>query len=474
MSQKPKNSLIADAVRKELERRKQPVDSAIVKLRKVSSDLQWKFVTDPSRFKLIRASRQSGKTYADAIHFIYTCLTHPNSPTLYLGLTRESAKEAIWLTLITILETLGIQHSPTESALRIKFPNGSFIQLFGADTGNIRNRLRGRKFKLVVADEMGFFSEADDLIKSLLPTLSILQGSLAMTSSPGLKLSGLFYEADQGREKAAWSRYQWNLYDNPSMQGPATDPKYKNRADEELDTICRLQFGGNRNNPTFRREFLGEWVRDATTLIYPYEAHNTIPEEIKVTEPQYGIGVNLSNISTSAICVVKFSPYSRDIQVIDTWKETGLMIDEIAQVLKNKIAQYGPVVIIGVEAVVEELSRRYEIQVQAADMSEKTWYQRVVANDLVAGFIRIVSGQNNYLLDEWASITKDKDGHEIKGPDNQAADAFLFIYQRVYNTYLKHATPKLTEEQKMIAEIEKIAIRESRKDDDIMWDFDDN
>jgi hypothetical protein len=444
---------------------------------KLCSPIQRKFIEDPSRFKLARAGRQSGKTFADAVYLILTCLKAPNTPTLYLGLTRDSAREAIWMTIVTILELLEIPHEALESTLRIKFANGSFIQLFGADALNARNRLRGRKFGLVVVDEMGFFVTADDLIKSLLPTTAILKGTLIMTSSPGLLLTGFFYEADQGNLQSSWSKYHWTIKDNPEMMKPANDPKFKTRAEEELDTICRLQFGGNVQHPTFRREYLGEWVRDATSLVYPFDQKNVIQDEYEIEKPQYGIGIDLGSVSASAICVLKFSQYSREVQVVETWKEAGLLIDQIAAQLQSFIDKYKPILTIADtgglgKVVVEELTRRYHMQVQAAEKTDKSWHQRIIANDLISGYIKVIRPFNENLLAEWASITKDNNGDEIKGTENHASDACLYIYRRVYNTYLKNATPKPTEEDRMISSITKLAKIESRDQDDAAWDFD--
>lgn len=67
---------------------------------------------------------------------ILTCLQGPRTPVLYAGLTRDSAKEAVWPILTEMLDTFKIPHTPRESALQIDFPNGSKITLFGCDTEN--------------------------------------------------------------------------------------------------------------------------------------------------------------------------------------------------------------------------------------------------------------------------------------------------------------------------------------------------
>ena len=454
------NSLLKRAARQELARRRQSGDSIRNKLLRLLSPIQKDFVTDDSRFKTARCSRRAGKTFADAIYLIIEAVSAPNTPCLYLGLTRDSAKGAIWSVITTILQELDIQHEALASGPRINFNNGSFIQLLGADAANARNRIRGRKFKLVVVDEMGFFMGADDLILSLLPTLADLQGSMVMTSSPGIQLAGFFYEADVGNLKDSWKQYYWTLLDNPHFQKPSKNPKYATTGEEELDRICTLQFGGNRSHPVFRREYLGEWVSDDASRVYPYTRDkNLIPVPYKFEESEYGLGIDFGSTSYNAICVLKYSRYNREVQIVESWKKSGMHIDELAKIVDNFIIKYKPSVIIGDEgglgkAIAKELRYRYNIPVSAAEKMEKSWYQRVFAADLYSGFIKIVEPQNRELLLEWDRIAKDELGEEIKGPQNHIADATLYIYRRIYNTHLKTAQPKLTEEELMINKIE--------------------
>ena len=467
-------SLLKDAARKELARRKQQGISKVNVLLNTLTPTQKAFVNDPHRYKIARCGRQSGKTYADAAYLIKECISNPNTPTLYLGLTRDSAKAAIWSTLVAILQTLEIQHEATPSSLIIKFPNGSFIQLFGADAPNAAKRLRGRKFKLVIVDEMGFFLGGDDLVHSLLPTLAILNGTIAMTSSPGELLSGFFYEADQGNIKDQWSRYHWTMAENPEMQKPASKPeKYKNRAEEEMDTICRVKYGGNRQHPGFRREWLGEWVADHTSLVYPYSDINLLKAPYDFLEEEYAFGVDFGSVSANAIVVMKYSPYSRKVQIVDCWTQGGLLVDQIAEVLNQYREKYKPTIIVvdvgGLGKVIEqELNRRYHIGVQAAEKTEKSWYQRIMQNDLLSGYIQVIEGLP--ILQEWDKITKDSSGDEIRGPSNHCADAALYVYRRIYTTFLKNIEVKQTEEQVMIAKVTEAALKEA----DTPWYEDDS
>jgi hypothetical protein len=428
------------------------------------SPKQLAFIKDSSRFKLARASRRSGKTFAGAAYMILTALSSPSTPVLYIGLTRETAKEAVWGTLITILDELNIPHEARPSALRIKFPNGSFIRLFGADTTNAKDRLRGQKFKLVIIDEVGFYSSMDTIIPVVIPMLADYAGTLAMTSSPGVLLSGYFYESDVGDNRSSWSQHNWNMGDNKYFQVPANDPsKYVNRAEEELDTICKTMYGGNRLHPAFVREYLGQWVRDNTALVYPFTDLNLIDKPYDILKPQYGIGVDIGVSSASAISVVKYSEYTREVQIVETWSEAEVMIDDFADILKDYMAKYNTDLVVADTgglgaAVVQELRKRYMLPIRAATKTDKSFHQRIFANDLLSGFIKCVAKLN--VVKEWAKIIKDESGEEIKGQKNHEADATLYIYRYIYTTYLKDQVPVQTDEEIMIEQLTATALKE--------------
>lgn len=468
-------TLLQQLRRKEADRRAKNKGGKVPLLLALMSPLQRQFITSPVRFKIARCGRRGGKTIADAAYLIKTCLEFPRSPTLYLGLTRDSAKEAIWGSLIEMLATLEIEHEARPSTLRITFPNGSFIQLFGADTPNAAARLRGRKFKLVIIDECAFYGTVDALMPVILPTLSDYSGSLVMTSSPGMLLSGFFYEADQGGMVDQWDHYHWTLLDNPLFQGPASDPKFASRGEEELDTVCRLLYGGNRKHPAFIREYLGQWVRDGSSLVYPFTDANIVPGNVKGQHDEYAIGLDLGVASDSAIAVWKYSQYSREAQIVDEWGQTGASVDELADILKDFMKLYNTSLIIadtgGLGAAsVQELRKRYSLPIKAATKIDKAFFQRIFANDLLSGFIKVTKGLK--ILGEWSIITKDENGQEIRGPANHKADAALYSYRYLYNSFLQHAVPVTSDEQKMIERIEQAAIQERlEQEEDSLDDY---
>ncbi len=453
--------------RQESSRRSKGLDGPIETMMETLSPIQRTFIEDKARFKLARCGRRAGKSYADSVYILAVALSGPNIPVLYVGLTRDSAKGAVWQTLIDLLESLDIGYEALGSGPVIKLFNGSYIQLFGADATNARNRLRGRKYKLIVVDEMGFFTEADGLIKSMVPMLADYAGTLVMTSSPGVRLSGLFYEADQGRDKKNWARYSWTLADNPHFQKPASSEAYATAGEEELAVICEKLFAGNKNHPTYRREFLGEWVQDNTSLVYPVSKKNLLDELPHRPGAQFAIGIDLGSASDNAIVIVRFNHGSKYVEIVESFKKNDLLIDELAEILADRIKTYNPVQVVadtgGYGAgIVKELVRRYHLPVKAADKQDKAFYQRIIANDLISGYIKVPF--NLSIVKEWEKIVKGEDGNEIKGPANHASDAFLYIYRKIYSMFTESYLKEVPEEQRIIDQIEQ-SLKDSMEQD---------
>jgi hypothetical protein len=423
----------------------------------------------------------------DVIYLIIRCLEEPMIPTLYLGLTRESAKNAVWDFIIFTCEKLDINIDVRVSELKITFDNGSFIRLFGADASNARERLRGQKYALIIIDEMGFYQGADYLIEALIPMLADYAGVLCMTSSPGLVLSGLFYEADQGSKRDGWRQYSWDLRSNPHFMKPSPNPRQvtfkdgttidvQTMGEEELVVIVNSMFGGQWSHPGFQREFLGMWVADGTTLVYPYEkyerspGHNVVLDGYKLPKPLYAIGIDLGSISDNAIVVLEYSHYRREACFVEVWKGADVRVDALGERIQKFIGKYDPTFIVADtggygKGIVDELKYRYALPIQAADKTDKSFYQRTFADDLVSGYVKVRQEGGLLLTTEWDSIVKDENGNEVVGQPNHAADAALYVYRKVYQIHLMSFTAPRSEEDRLLEAILAQHQKEKREQD---------
>lgn len=422
------------------------------------SPIQKKFVLSKKRLKVARTPRRSGKTYVGAAYLVYECLLNPRTPVLYAGLTRDSAKEAIWKLLVGFLEDLGIPHHAKESVLQIVFPNGSQITLFGCDQANARHRLRSRKFKLIIFDETGFFTALDDLVYAVLPMLMDFGGTLCLTSSPGVLLQGLFFNADQGTAKEDWDRYFWSIHDNPWFQKPAKDSRFATRAEEELDFFLRTQFGGDVTHPEYRREFLGEWVRDESSLVYPLDHNvNVLFDPPPLIKQEYVLAVDLSHPYINTILVGRWSPYSPILQIVDQVDVEDHSFDMLADRIRDLTEMLRTQVVIGYmgaysKDVAVEFKRRYKLPLIPINNKDTSYHQRIYANDLLKGNIQIKRGLQ--LVEEHDTIVKDNLGVEIEGQVNRSSNTALALHRRIYQTHLAHYEAPLSPEERHIKQLE--------------------
>lgn len=449
---------------RELARRKAGTTGPVEALRSTLTALQLDFVDNPSKYKLARCGRRAGKSFMAAVYMIVTCLLNPDMPVLYLALTRESAMNIIWKPLVTMLNLIGVSYDPQISRGRIVFTNGSYIQLFSADAADAINRLRGQAWKLIIADEMAFSRAGDEILDTLLPSLADYDGTMVLMSSPPPAADGLFYDCDVGEKQAHWYRVHWDMHANPAFQGPPkrNPDQYKTRAEEIFAEIVATKYGGNWEHPAFKREYLGLYVFDASNLIYPATEQNVIkllPMDLG-SAYHYAIGIDFGSSSATSYVVLRFSDYARQVELVHLFKRAGMLVDEMAQELEVLNAKYKPLFIeadtggLG-KVPAEEMRRRYELPVNAAEKTKKGFYQALVRNDLAAGYIKVLSPEGDEIIKEWKKIVKGDDGEELKGQDNHAADAFLYAYRRIYNTHLRSFEPPLSEEDKIIDLLEK-------------------
>ena len=447
-------------------------EAACQRLVSALSPIQQNFLLDESRFKVARAGRRAGKSYVDCALMAYTALQHAKAPVGYFGLTRDSAKEAVWETLKDLLTTCSIACTVNDAQLRVDFPNGSSIRLYGADMEQMKARFRGRKFKLVIIDECGFFAAVDELVtEALLPTLADMQGTICMTSSPGELPMGLFYEADQGDKKDHWSRYHWTLLDNPHFQQPSKNPLYANLGEEELDVICKMKFDGDRDNPAFRREYLGQWVFDRFSLVYPLQPQYRLPLSGRMHRPEYTIGINLSCYGRQGYVVVKYSQYQRNVEIVASGRAKCKNLNELAALLSSLKDTYVTdrlVCYLGKEPpeILDDFKQRYsQIPIQPSRYEKLPFFQTVIATDMDTGFIN-VREDNKHLLQEFDRIVRSDNGVEVAGQDTLLSDAFFACYLTLYNSHLKTIEPPETDDQIMERQLIERALNERYENDE--------
>jgi len=351
----------------------------------------------------------------------------------YIALTRESAKNIMWPVLKELDHKYSIGGQFVEAALEYKIASDKVVKLFGADMVNFTDRLRGIKTPFAAIDEMqSFRGHVEFLVDDVLtPAISdYSDGQIAATGTPGPVPKGYYYDLATG--KLGFSVHHWTVYENPYM------PNSK-----EFVADLMKKKGWTEAHPTYRREWLGEWVADPDALVYRFNHFlNSVKEIPNKPEWLYVLGVDLGyDPDPSAFVLCGYSVYDRNLYVIDCYKEKKLTVSDVAERIRYYQKQY-PFLQITIDAgaqgkmIAEEITQRFQIPLIAAEKHGKAGFIEIMNSDFQHGIIKLVDNKTKDLQDELLSLIWDSEKQqrvEDSRYDNHLADGLLYAWRWCYN-----------------------------------------
>lgn len=370
------------------------------------------FVNDPSRFIVAQCSRRAGKSNALALKFFRTLEKYPGSQCLYLALTRESALSILWPVLHEINDKYKLGCRFVESKLTMHHPSGAILRLLGADAKNFIKRIRGIKTPAVGIDEaQDFGTHLQTLVDDVLtPAMADYKESwLALTGTAGPVPNGYFFEATE-KQMYGYSIHKWTILQNPHM------PDSKAFVDE-----IKAKRGWDDTNPTYRREWLNEWVLDTNSLWVRYNAfHNdyiSMPD-VKPSKYYYIMGVDIGFRDADAIAIIAWSESTKTTYLVEeliTKKQDITALAEQIERLRIKYDVDKIVMDAGAlgKKIHEELTKRHQIAVEAADKMRKQENVELLNDALRLGQFQAKANsrfaQDSYLVQiDWDKSTPDK------------------------------------------------------------------
>lgn len=460
LSRREKNLAIADAM----------LDRLTAKQRQV--------IEDPSNLLVICVPRRGGKSTVEATIQARTCLMHDGAVCYFGAGTAQRAKDIIWPELKRLEKEFGFRCQFKELEKVVVFDNGSIIKLIGCETKKEIEKLRGVPFHRFTLDETG--SLQPSLVRYLFvavvfPSLMDYRGTAVMMGSPGVVLSGPFFEEaapDLARElmerqgidttdrvwskpydpdtvpepeKFRWSLHSWGIPDNtamPHLWAEALKFKALN--------------GWSDTNPTWRREYLGEWVSDLGARVYHYEAgrNDWDPgEKYEAAETaldqtkswHYLCGIDLGYEDPFSVTVSAYSDHDPNLYQVYEFREKGLDTEAMFRVIDGLQERFGGFMAIvgdhqgsGAKAIFENWSER-GIHVEVADKTQKRDYIALVNSQLHEGRIKFLCGSD--LVAEAEGLQWDVDNVRYqKGlyavgrsqPDD-LLDSFLYQWRHAYH-----------------------------------------
>lgn len=388
---------------------------------------QRRVVDDPHPYKACLCPRRSGKSHVGAGSGVRKCLLTPGARVLIVGLTVNSVKRAFWRAIEGLVRAYGLEGEFNRTDLSFSLWNGSYLFLYGAETIDRIERLRGDEFDLVIVDEAKSFSPytlAYLINEVLMPAVATRNGEIWMVGTPGHIFDGEFYLATnpgkrdkEGRlygrwfsddagvlTDVMWSVHRWTMADNVAK------PDQWQRV---LDDKARR--GWRDDHPAWRREYLGEWVVNEDGLVYALGALLlTDPERVTwVKDPNrpgsYGLpdgdwhfllGIDFGFENPTAFVVAAYSREPQELRILHSEKHQHMVLSEVAQKYVELVRRYG-----GFEAVVvdagaqgkmihETLLSDYGIPAIPAEKREKQAYIQAMNSDFHSGRIKVLVGDD--------------------------------------------------------------------------------
>lgn len=405
--------------------------------------VQSRFITDPSRKKAAICTRRAGKTNGVARMMLKALHEAPSGDILYLGLTKNTVRRLMWEPILKLLNrSLGINAEPNETTMSLKLSETSHIYCLGADADEEEmQKLLGGKYKLVVIDEaQSFRIDMHKLVNQVLrAALSDLRGTICLTGTPDDLTHGLFYDITRqdGRRLDGWSVHEWSAADNPYMKAAWADEIAEIKTEHPLA----------HELPWFQRMYLGKWVTDSDALVYKFNSSVNTVTRLPDQEYTYVLGIDLGFNDASAFTLFAYSDRDPCLYVVENSKYTGLIVAEVADIIKNYRDRYqisylpcDP----ASKQVVEELKQRYQIPLISAEKSEKDRYIEMMNSDFRQGLIKLVDDRTKTLQEEYMGLIWDKTAaRKIEHPSckNDAADSALYGW-RLCRQYLYEAQIK--------------------------------
>lgn len=437
--------------------------------------------SDPNDYVAVLCPRRAGKSHFGAVKAIRVCLLKPRANVIIIGLTQASVKRSFWRIIDTTLRNYGIAAEVNRTDLSFTFANGSYLRLYGAETEDRIERIRGDEFDLAEIDEAKSFSPTvlNYLIHEVLaPAVATRDGQIVMVGTPGHIFSGEFYWATTGSPRvidgkqvggpvgkpatgevfhdALWSTHRWTMADNVKVPCDETGvPKQWLRALRD-----KAKKGWRDDHPAWRRESLGEWVVNESGLVYAlgalrYEDPKRViwrPEEGKSPEQSlppgewsYLLGIDLGYVDATAFVVVAVSDRPQEMRELHSEKHTRLELSGVQAVYKDLLRRFK-----GFEAVVidagaqglqihQTLQTDYGVPGIPAEKRDKQGFIQALNSDFHSGRIKVLEGSP--LCEEMTVLSYDlsngsKEELSRKGTlredpkqENHCSDAKLYLWR---------------------------------------------
>lgn len=393
------------------------------------------FLEDPSKVKAAIAGRRGGKTWAAAAGLYEAARKHPLSLNPYVCLSAVSARRIMWPVLKAFNARYGLGMKLRDHELVAELPeNGAQIFCVGGDDLRKVEALRGGKYARVVIDEAGSFGRqllrylCDDVLDA---ALLDLDGDMWLTGSPNAACVGHFYDITTGANPkvAKVSTHHWNVLDNTHIPH-AEAWLARKRADKHWGI----------DNPVYRREYLGHWVRDTSSLVFRFDrARHLVHVAPEGLRSVLGVDVGASKVeATTAFVANGWAKHNRTVYTQYAKKHVAMAPEDGANEAKRIMTLTGAGLAV-VDAgswtgYVDEWRNRFGVNAIPAEKKRKMAFVEILNGELDAGRLLLLdNGDTQPLIEELELLQWDEDRKDYDDRfADHGADAWLYSWRDCY------------------------------------------
>lgn len=415
---------------------------------------QLAYVTSASKRKVLRKTRRAGGTVALAVSYLKEAGVPPFANQLYVTSTLKNAKRLVWPTLkkLNTKYNLGGVANETEAFMRFpRLPNEPIIYLGGAKDKDEIEKIRGYEggIKRASIDEVQSIRASvlttlvDDVIE---PSLFDFDGSLDLVGTPGAVSAGYFYDVDIGEAREGWEHFFLDLRRNPFLEQKSGKPAAQILAE------LRERRKWKEDNPTYLREYCGQWVTDSDALALHYLASRNACTWQDGPEPgwRYLLVFDIGYEDADAIAVLGWAPYERRLRLVREKITRKQGITELGNQLRELYGIFKPANVIGDlgalgKKIGEELKQRWGLPVEAADKQRKAEHVGLLDDALLTG--SFLAPPDSIFAEDCAIVQWDADA-KAKGRlefdsayHSDIIDAVLYGYRLAYHWIEKTTRP---------------------------------
>jgi hypothetical protein len=419
------------------------------KLRSSLFPQQLAYVSDTTDIVAALCTRRAGKSVGGFASLYLTGMKHPGAVLPYITLTRRSAKNIIWPVIReeNAKHNLGIEMK--EAELSAVLPNGARIDLHGADTEAFISRLLGGKYPGVIIDEaQAFGTHLERLVFDVLQACTMdYRGYIKLQGTPGPIPHGLFYDLTKDGQAC----HRWSVRDNPYIPHAA-------------DWIVQLKEkrGWADNNPTFLREYCGQWVLDLDSLVYKCTKEKNSYSKLPDARWRHIISVDFGWADQTAFGVLAYSQSQPNAYIKRVYGRSHLTPSRIGEILHQLMSEFDADFIIADcgglgRSLAEELKTRFGLPVIAAEKTEKATAIEMLNSDFIDGRIFVHESCTEY-FEQAAGLSWEflKGGRRIENPTlpNDLCDVVTYLHRMSRHYWHRPKAPAKTQAE-LVAEAER-------------------